>query len=411
MKKIASLALVLAFAGNAAAAGFRLSIQDAKANGMGGAYTAVADGPAAVWYNPAVMGKAEGTNVALGSVMEAPFMQHENTNGTIDRVENKTHFPPHFYATRKINDKFAVGLGVNVPFGLSSDWDKVNAATRKVATYSMLQAVNTNLSGSYKVSECLSVGAGASYVMLDAEMNKKIEGGGDNIEQTLKGDGTGMGYNLAANYKWNKFDFAANYHSKVAVDVDGKINLPTVALAGLVPPANNKDASTKITLPDIFQFGAAYRLNEKWLFSAEADYTNWSTYRRLIIDYTRDNGTAGQSIDNKNWKSVWAFRAGTEYKVNDTWKARAGAFYDNNPVKEAYFETRIPDSDRLGLSVGGGYAKGNLVVDASFTYVKFMERTIHNSLLDDAIAGATTSLNGKYNASALLPAITVGYKF
>ncbi len=421
-----TIAIVLALAGSANASGFRLSEQDARANAMGNTGAAVADNPSAVWYNPAAITGLEGTNLSLGSVLVVPEMEHTSPAGATDRIKNTVHVPPHFYATRKLNDKFALGFGVLAPFGLSTEWDKDTSLTRKIATKSEIQAFYANLDVAYKVMDGLSVAAGASAVRLDATMNKKIEASvtgliSENIEQKLTGDGTGAGYNLAAKYDWRKWSFGANYHSKVKVDIDGKIKLPTTAgglnNSGLllnpltapyyVPRATDNDASTKITLPDTFEFGVARKLPNDWLVTAEADYTNWATYRRLVIDYTTDNGLAKRTIDNKNWTSTWAFRVGGEHKVNENWKLRCGAFYDVNPVKENYFETRVPDSDRLAFSFGAGYAKGSLTVDASYMYLRFMKRTIDDSIQD----GTANTLNGKYSSVARLPAVTVGYKF
>lgn len=406
---VLTVAALMGAAVSANAAGFRLAEQDAAANGMGNAFVAVANNPSAAWYNPAALTNLEGTNLELGSVMVAPVMEHTNTNGSIDRIEKTLHVPPHFYATRKLSSKWSLGLGVNTPFGLSTEWDKATANTRKIATKSEIKTINTNLNGAYMVNEHLSVAAGASFVRLDATMNKKIEAAGDNIEQKLTGDGTAAGYNVAAMYKWNKYTFGASYRSKMKIDVDGKIKLPTVNLDtfNLVKKATNNDATTSITLPDMFQFGIAHQCTPSWLWSIEADYTNWTTYRRLVIDYVDDYGTMHQTIDTKNWKSVWAFRLGGEHIINENWKVRVGAFYDNNPVTEKYFETRVPDTDRFGTSVGLGYAKGSITVDASYLYLRFTERRISDSVQDTT----TNVLNGKYNSVARLPAITFGYKF
>ncbi|MEW5905292.1 MAG: outer membrane protein transport protein [Elusimicrobiota bacterium] len=302
MKKLAIL-IVAAMAANAGAAGFRQANQGAAANGMGNAFTAVANDASAVWYNPAAMTDLAGTNISLGGVFVAPVTEHKQ-GATLDKPESKVHALPHFYATRRLNEKWALGVGVNPPFGLSTEWDKTNSLTREVATESALKAVYTNLNGAYRVNENLSVALGASFVYLDATMNKKIEAAGNNIEQTLEGDGTSGGWNLAALYKWNKWNFAAVYRSPVKVGIDGKINLPTTGvLAGLLPPANNQDGRTTITLPDTLQLGTAYKPNDSWIFSAEADYTNWTTYRKLVIDYQRDNGTWAQTTETKNWRS------------------------------------------------------------------------------------------------------------
>ena len=95
---------LMAMASGVNAAGFRLSEQDAKANGMGNSFVAVADNASAVWYNPAAMTDLEKTNLSVGSVMVAPAMKHEYTGGS-DEIKNTLHIPPYLYATHKLNEK------------------------------------------------------------------------------------------------------------------------------------------------------------------------------------------------------------------------------------------------------------------------------------------------------------------
>jgi long-chain fatty acid transport protein len=401
---------LMGLASNVNAAGFRLSEQDAKANGMGNSFVAVADNASAVWYNPAAMTDLEKTNLSLGSVMVAPAMKHENTavnGGTSDEIKNTLHTPPYLYATHKLNEKWALGFGFNLPFGLSTDWDKNTATTKYIATLSDIKAFNYNLNGAYKVNDKLSVALGADYVYLDATLNKMATPMHPTWELGLAGTGHGWGYNAAALYKLDdKWSFGANYRSLVKIDVDGTAKVDAIGVSN--------DASTKITLPDTFQVGAGYKVNDKWLVSATADYTDWATYHNLkIVSNTIKTLTGSDtSYDIKDWQSVWAFRAGTEYKYSDTWKFRAGSFYDLNPVTEKHFETRVPDSDRLAFSIGAGYEKNNFVVDLSYTYLMFMQRTIGTSYAGYTASNATTgALSGKYTTSAHLPAFSVGYKF
>ncbi len=387
------VAVLMGLAGSVNAAGFRLAEQDAKATGMGNSFVAVADNASAVWYNPAAITGLEGTNVSLGTVMVIPTMEHKNTSGTTDKIKETTHIPPHFYATRKLNDSLSIGLGVNAPFGLSTEWDKATANTRKVATTSEVKAINANLNGAYKMSDKLSFAAGFSYVSVDATLNKWHPALAQEI--TLEGDGTGIGYNAAMMYQYNdKMKFGVNYRSKVKAELEGDI-VATGVYTGAV--------KTELTLPDMLQIGVSHQCTDKWLFSAEADYTNWTTYRNIIIKKQSDSTVVG-SADVKNWKSVWAFRLGSEYKYSDTLKFRFGTFYDNNPVPEDRFETRVPDTDRMAFSLGAGWNKGNFTVDASYMYLYFFEREVDSAL-------ASTTLYGKYNSAAHLPAITVGYKF
>jgi len=392
------VAVLMGLAGSVNAAGFRLAEQDAKATGMGNSFVAVADNASAVWYNPAAITDLEGTNVSLGTVMIMPSMEHKNTNGTTDKIEETTHIPPHFYATRKLNDSMSLGFGVNAPFGLSTEWDKATAATRTTATKSEVKAINANLNGAIKLSDKLSFAAGLSYVSVDATLNSWHPAG---REILLNGDGTTMGYNAAIMYKYNeKLKAGLSYRSKAKAKLEGD-------LENLTSLGSTMEVKTELTLPDMLQIGVSHQCTDKWLFSVEADYTNWTTYRQIIIKKQSDSSVVSNAP--KYWQSVWAFRLGSEYKYSDTLKFRFGTFYDNNPVQEKYFESRVPDTDRVAFSLGAGWNKGNFTVDASYMYLMFQERKITDSLLDTA--GVPNSLNGKYNSAAHLPAITIGYKF
>jgi len=401
MKKILSVLLLLIFGVSISnAAGFRLADQSASAAAMGNAFVAVANDASAVWYNPAAIINLEGTQLSAGSVMIYPLMKHEYTGGS-DETEKILHIPPHFYATHKYSDKISFGFGVNAPFGLSTDWDKTSHAAA-IATYSDIKVINHNLNAAYKINDTLSFAAGIDFVYLDATLKKWL-GAPYNFEQELTGDGTALGWNAAALYKLNKqWTLGANFRSSVKVDIeDGTNKLPS-ALGG-----TSTDATTSITLPDMFQIGAAYQYNEKWLFSCEVDYTDWTTYHQLIVKWNNDTTLL---TDIKNWKSVWAFRLGTEYKYSDTWKLRSGIFYDNNPIKEERVETRMPDSDRIAISFGAGYTKDNITISIMYQYVKFIERTITNSY-GTKPSTVQPILDGTYKSSAHLPGITIGYKF
>ena len=61
------------------------------------------------------------------------------------------------------------------------------------------------------------------------------------------------------------------------------------------------------------------------------------------------------------------------------------------------------------MSLGAGYTKGDITVDAAFMYLKFMERKVDSTVQDDALAD--DYLNGTYNSTAMLPGVTVSYKF
>jgi long-chain fatty acid transport protein len=395
------------------AAGFRLPDQSASAMGMAGAFVGQADDATAVWYNPAGITQLSGTQVAGGLIAIYPVLTHETTNDTTDVAERKVHVPVHLYFAHKVNDKIALGLGVNNPFGLSTGWSDTSA-TRYVSTFSKIVTTEINPNVAFQANPSLSVGIGIAYVNMRATMEKLVrvvippppalvDLGDHNFR--LSGDGDGWGANIAVLYKVSEpLKIGFSYRSRIKVDLDG-----TADLTG-EPAAQSGTGSTSITLPDLIGLGISYKVTDRLNLNADLDYTRWSTYDRLVI--VSDNATFNSTIE-KQWKDVWCLRFGAQYTLSEQWKVRGGLVYDQNPVPDSHFDTSVPDSDRIGITAGLGYSIDRITVDAAYMYLKFLGRTITNSLADDDANPFTPPdpLNGTYRSQAHLVAVTVGYKF
>lgn len=391
------------------AAGFRLPDQDSAALGMAGAFAGQADNAAAVWYNPAGMTELDGTRMSGGVIGIYPTLTHENNTvnpGTTDVSQRDIHLPAHLYATHRVNDRYAFGIGINNPFGLSTEWDPETSSTRYVATFSKVVMTEVNPNVAYKLNDDLSVAFGIAYVQLRATLEKTINLGGPSPafdrNFRLSGDGDGWGLNAAVLYKVaHNVNVGLSYRSRIKIDVDGDAELT----GG--PAATSATGHTSITLPDLVQLGVSFKASDKLTVNADLEYTLWSTFDRIAV--TSDNPLFN-ATDEKQWDDVWCLRIGGQYKLSDQWKLRAGYVYDKSPVGEAYFDTRTPDADRQGITIGTGYATGNMTVDLAYMYLRFNNRTINNSLADDLTA-TPTALNGTYKSQAQLAGITIGYKF
>jgi long-chain fatty acid transport protein len=198
-----------------------------------------------------------------------------------------------------------------------------------------------------------------------------------------------------------------SYRSRMEVDITGTAGTS----GGPVPPALALGpAWTKITLPDLMQVGVSILASDNLTLNADLEYTWWSTYDNIAVTST---SPAFNSTDPKMWHNTFCLRLGGQYKLSDQWKVRAGYLYDQNPVNEEHFETRIPDSDRQGISIGAGFTSSKISVDIAYMYLMFNKRTISNSQADDFANPFTpsNSLNGTYKSNAQLAGVTIGYKF
>jgi long-chain fatty acid transport protein len=402
MAGIAALIGIMVCSSTSFASGFRLPEQDSAAMGMSSAFVGQADNPSAVWYNPAGITQLDGTQISGGVIGIYPVLTHENNTvnpGTTDVSERDVHLPVQFYATHKVNDAVFIGFGVNNPFGLATDWDP-NSSTKYVATFSKVVTTEINPNVAFKLNDNLSAAFGFDYVLLRATLEKTVNVGGPSPAADrnfrLNGDDHGWGFNAAALYKFSQsLKAGVSYRSRVKVDIDGNATLGTTTAP----------ASTSLTLPDLLQVGVSYLASDNLTLNADVEYTWWSTYDKIVV--TSSTPIFNQT-DEKLWHNTFCLRIGGQYKISDQWKVRAGYLYDQNPVNEEHFETRIPDSDRQGISVGAGFTSGKISVDIASLYLIFS-----NSQTDNDANPFTpdNSLNGTYKSTAQLAGVTIGYKF
>src|SRR5512139_2724011 len=141
---LAVLLVLLLSASTSFAAGFRLPEAGNKANAMGFAFTAQADNPSAIYYNPAGLTQLEGNNIALGVTY---VKENGGTFNGLTPVDNNVPIPPGFTnqktETQKDLDFFlpnlyytytskakgvSFGVGVFTPFGLGQEYKNADTS-------------------------------------------------------------------------------------------------------------------------------------------------------------------------------------------------------------------------------------------------------------------------------------------
>ena len=380
------------FAANAGASGFGIASQDTAAGAMANAFTAVADNASATWYNPAATVFLEGgdNHYGVGAAFAFAHFRHTTAEGVLDEAAEEVPVIPAAYAVRKLNDKMALSLGVNAPFGFKDKWHE-SAQTATIATKTEVQDINFNLNFAYAFSEKISAAIGYDYGYMSATLDSKNA----KLDAT-KSEG-GHGFNVALMYKpTEEWSFGATYRSRVKATLyGGRFKIPAMSI--------DRPLEAELTVPDMLTLGTALKINEKTLITLQGDYTNWATYDRLnFVD--RSNGNL-LSTQYKGFGPAYAVRFGTKYAMNNKWTLRGGLVYDTNPATASLIETRIPESDRIGLTIGATYnVSENMTIDVSFAREQFIDRTVKGNGIDD-------SLNGEYRSYVNMPAIGFGYKF
>lgn len=394
------LVLPLLISANLFAGGFQLNEHGARALGMGGAFTGVANDASAVYWNGAGISFLKGTNIVFGASFIAPSSKFRGVTPDVTeyRGKNLLFYPVHFFATTQLNEKFSVGLGFTTPFGLGTEWDE-NWVGKYLAVETSLQTFTVTPIVSYKPVESLAISAGFVYSFANVLITRKnplqpIFASDAFIH--LEGDDMfAYGFNAGLMFKPTKcISIGASYHSEVTYEFEGTAtSTGPDQVASSLPKG---DITAELTTPQNIAGGIAVDLSSKLKLSADFQYVGWSSYDTLAVTFVETNVV---SASPRMYEDSYIIRLGGAYKANDQLTVLGGIYYDNNPVSNEYLNPSLPESDRIGLSLGfEAHLFENLSIQGSYLFIRGQQLTIDNS--HEAYTSGGSGFNGTYNTSA-----------
>jgi long-chain fatty acid transport protein len=393
-----------AHSSEALAAGYAVFTQGASALGQGNAVAAHSDSPNAIFYNPALINKLDGTRLELGSTVIFSRHRFESAQpGGSQSSNDSTFFPSTVYLTHKFNETLSAGVGVFSPFGLGTEWGN-DWDGRFLATKSTLQTFDFNPVLSYRVTPSLAVAAGLDVILLDATLERRLPpaalGTLAEVGAKFKGSGTGVGFNLAVAYELTKtISFGASYRSQVAVDITGD---SSTSPGGTPLDSHGR---TGVWLPQQLTAGIAYQVTDPLIVELGIRWEGWSSFKELQL--TLDNNTPIPATA-RNWHDTVGLNLGGKYRLNDQVALLAGYIYGNSAVPDGTFDPSIPDADTHIFCLGTQLQYRRFEVALSYAYQLYLERTKNNSV-DPALPPHYA--DGNYKSDAHLVALAVSYKF
>jgi long-chain fatty acid transport protein len=360
--------------GGVLASGFQL--QEQSASGLGVAYSGMAaavQDASTVFWNPAGMSWLEGSGVALSANYIIPSFKFTGSPGgsTYEAFGDGGNggvstLVPAFYAYTTLNPQLAVGLAVNAPFGLSTEWDS-QWAGMFYAIKSKVQTLNINPAISWKVNEHFALAAGVSYEQLKATLTNGVTPLIPTAQGRLDGSEWGWGWNVGALVDFGQGTrLGATYRSAIGYTITGNLSFNDPALAPL-----DSAAKADLRLPRTFSLALSQKFTEQLRALIDFTATGWNSISTLTVVAT-SGPAAGSPVSSTplNFKNSWRAGAGLEYQINTPWLLRAGVAYDRSPVQDAYREPRLPDNDRTWLAVGARFEPApGWAIDFGYAYL------------------------------------------
>jgi long-chain fatty acid transport protein len=343
-------------------------------------------------------------------------------SGTQDLSE--TAGVPNLYISSQYNDRLWLGLGVNAPFGLRTEYDN-DWVGRYHAIKSELLTVNINPSLAFKVDDHVSVGAGISVLYADGELTQNVDlallgnlglldpnplpvsppyplDGSFDTKAKLEGDDIGFGFNGGILIEpSDNTRLGLHYRSSVKLEIEG---------TSTVGSAPSSKAKLDVSLPDTLSLSAYHAYNDQWAVMADVTWTQWSRLDALTVE----SGGSVSSVTPMQYDDSMRYAIGAIYKYNPTWTLRAGVALDRTPIDSPELRTpRIPGEDRTWLAFGANYKYSkDISFDFGYAHLFVDDPKINNP--DAHTPPLTTgfhTLTGEYDAAVDILSAQVSWKF
>jgi long-chain fatty acid transport protein len=191
---------------------------------------------------------------------------------------------------------------------------------------------------------------------------------------------SGWGFSpiLSVNYHLDGLNLAAKYEFKSSIDIKNKTAIDNT---GLFPDG----AKTANDIPAFLSIGASYELSDKWNVSGG--------YHHFFDSDADMSGDKQQYIDG----GIDEAMLGSEYKLNDKFLISAGAQYTNTKVTDAYQSDMSYSLDSYSFGMGGAVnLTSNLRLNLAYFFTIY-DKWTKNSTAYNGIPLAGTDVYNRTN--------------
>lgn len=415
-------AILLGACGLAEAGGYFLSAVGDRARAMGGAFTGLADDWTAIHYNPAGGAFITRSELYATAVVLSPRIDYTPDTMAFAgwRVDNKpygeyynadkTIVAPQLggYASISQSKGISLGLGFYSQAVNNMEWDLwapyyvTNEEFPGPDTRSDIRTWTGQPAISYKFGSALAVGASLLVTRTVLEQQRVMltddpgvpfslppyPVGQAMLDQTVEGDGWGVGYNLGVLVKMSSVSVGAAFHSgsvqklsgqsttnfwSQKIEGRGEIDDPLIEqdLLGGKTHTAIQDIEFDLTLPPYVTLGLAFFPADNLRFTTDLTHTWYSEVPGIIVTENDEvtfkfghpepdsTSVTVQTSEYYAWQDQFRIAAGLEWDASSRFHLRLGAFYEPPAVTTSsltplYWDPSSNISPSAGVSMDLG---------------------------------------------------------
>jgi long-chain fatty acid transport protein len=337
--------------------------------------------------NPAAMALFDKTELSLGfesitsmiEVKDATYTApgSPGVNADYDDVGD-TSIAPNIHLIVPVNDKFAWGVNAYSNFGTKTEFSDDYVAN-EYGGLTDIMSINFGLSGSYRLNNQWSFGAGLDLIYGQGTMKRGgtpvIGGGAVDLLDIDKADGWGVGFNVGTVYELdenNRFGLSYRYSPEITAKDD-------------------KGQEITLPLPDMAEFSGYHKIEDtKFAVHYSVQWIGWGAFDKIDFENVKLAGSIPYTEKAYEWQDGWHYAIGGTYYLNDTWTLRTGYMYDTS-AQDELTSISVPDSDRQWFSAGFTYHIDTASnVDFGFTYLLGDDVKVNETSVPFATVTGTT---------------------
>ena len=400
--------------------------------------SAPCDDASSIYWNPGAIPKTHGLTALAGVAavsLSGDFTQ--DTTFAKHDMDVSTEWVPHLFVNYRTSGRFAYGLGVYVPYGLTSQWSD-DFPGRFSALKASLHTIYVQPNVSYAVSDNWSVGLGPVFghssveLIQSADLSQQKTPAGPTFGQLgipkrtefarakLKGSTNAFGVNIGVHGRLSPtWELGARFLSQMYFKYDDADATFQQVPTGLVLAANNpfgapagtpvdallapqfaasgalaaQKVKTQIMHPAQVQFGFGYNGFDSTTISLDYAWVGWKSFKELPVDF---QGGATDRVLLENYNNTSSLRLGVEHRYTSGAAIRVGGAATASAAPDVTVTPLLPEQDRAYFSLGGRYPlTKTFSVDGAYSHIftpgrrgRIDERTSPSQTADQLNSGA-----------------------
>lgn len=374
---------------------------DARFKAMAGAATALADGPAAAYFNPARLTERPGTQFSLGFDLVTSHLYSDPV--PVQEVTNQTLSMICIGLTGEIwPERAFVGVLLSLPVGplMVMDRSSLDSAPTFPLYGDRLQVLSVLVALGVRVLDSLSLGLGTSLLagsQLDLALGVPALS-----DRTAEMDFTYKLSPVAAlvagvSWKpWRTLHLGLTYRAALFHKLQGTLDT-ALDLVGVQADILVGFEGVMWYTPHQLAFGVSYRFWDRLDLSADLTWYQWSGYPGPYVHLTILNSATAALLKvperyEAEYSDIVVPRIGVAYQIGSRFVARAGYAFWPTPAPLPQGTANAVDASKHLLATGGGV---EILRRPRWPLSLRVDLSVALHLLGDANRGAALQWGGK----------------